>query len=244
VNPSAQADWSIDATLDWLRSRSSRQVLGDMGPRYGIHTDKAFGVPMAQMKQLAKQIGTGHDLALDLWETGWYEARTIAALIDDPVAVTAGQMDHWCDTFDNWAICDTVCFNLFDRTAPAWTKVDQWADSSDEFVKRAAFALLWSLALHDRTAPDSHFVNGLSLIEREADDGRNFVAKSLSMAMRALARRNPTLTDATIRAAGRLAVGETKPARSIGTKFLREHARSNAGVSNDATPDIQALGPE
>ncbi|MBK5331772.1 MAG: DNA alkylation repair protein, partial [Ilumatobacteraceae bacterium] len=47
---------------------------------------------------------------------------------------------------DNWAIVDTVCFNLFDRTAHAWSKVDQWATSDREFVKRAGFALLWSLA--------------------------------------------------------------------------------------------------
>lgn len=148
----ARPDTTVDGTLDWLQSRPSTAVLDDMGPRYSIHTDKAFGVPMALMKQLAKQIGTDHPLALALWKTGWYEARTVAALIADPAATTAEQMDHWCDTFDNWAICDTTCFNLFDRTAHAWTKVDRWADSRAEYAKRAAFALLWSLALHDRTA--------------------------------------------------------------------------------------------
>lgn len=153
----ARPDTTVDGTLDWLQSRPSTAVLDDMGPRYSIHTDKAFGVPMALMKQLAKQIGTDHPLALALWKTGWYEARTVAALIADPAATTAEQMDHWCDTFDNWAICDTTCFNLFDRTAHAWTKVDRWADSRAEYAKRAAFALLWSLALHDRTAPDGRY---------------------------------------------------------------------------------------
>ena len=215
---------TVDGTLEWLRDRSSSKVLGEMGPRYGIHTVKAFGVPMAQMKQLAKQIGTDHQLALTLWDTGWYEARTVAAHIDDPALVAPDQMDQWCDSFDNWAICDTVCFNLFDRTADAWTKVDQWADSPAEYVKRAAFTLLWSLALHDRTAPDARFIDGLSLIEREAHDNRNFVTKSLSMALRAFTHRSPALADAATQAAQRLATS-AKPARTIGTKLLREQAR-------------------
>jgi 3-methyladenine DNA glycosylase AlkD len=61
-------------------------------------------------------------------------------------------MDRWCRDFDNWAICDTLCFHLFDRTPYAWAKVAQWSDKRGEFVTRAAFALTASLALHDKSA--------------------------------------------------------------------------------------------
>lgn len=214
--------WSVADTLDWLRAQSSAKVHGEMGPRYGIHTGKAFGVPMAQMKRLGKQIGVDHRLAAALWHTGWYEAQIVAAMIDDPGAVTGEQMDNWCASFDNWAICDTVCFNLFDRTPQAWNKVDQWADSTGEYVKRSAFALLWSLALHDEHANDQAFLRSLSLIERNADDDRHLVGKSISMAMRAIAHRNPALAEAVTDVAHRLATSDSKPARSIGAKYLRE----------------------
>ena len=64
-----------------------------MGPRYGIHTDQALGVAMKDMKALAKELGRDHGLAAALWATGGYEARTVAALIDEPALVDGDQMD-------------------------------------------------------------------------------------------------------------------------------------------------------
>ena len=208
--------------LEWLESESVPATLDDMSRRYGIHTDRAFGVPMAKMKVLAKRLGTDHGLAAELWATGWYEARMVAAMIDDAEAVTAEQMDAWCAAFDNWAIVDTVCFNLFDRTPHAWAKVEQWADSDREFVKRAAFALLWSLALHDRAASDERFVHGLRLIEREAGDDRHLVNKAVGMALRAIGKRRPSLTAAAMVVAERLATSDDPADRRVGRPAVKE----------------------
>ena len=98
-----------------------------MAPRYGIVTDKAIGVPMAKIQAVAKALGRDHALAAALWETGVYEARMVACMIDDPAAVTPEQMDRWRADFDNWAIVDTVCFKLFDRVPHAFARVDAWA---------------------------------------------------------------------------------------------------------------------
>jgi 3-methyladenine DNA glycosylase AlkD len=81
-----------------------------------------------------------HPLALALWDTGVYEARMLCSFVDDPALITPAQMDRWCHDFDNWAICDTMCFNLFDRTPHAWAKVTQWSRKRNEFAKRTAFA--------------------------------------------------------------------------------------------------------
>ena len=213
-----------DDVLALLRKHGSATVRADMGPRYGIHTASAIGVSMADMKAVARQLGKDHDLALSLWATGVYEARTVAALIDVPDAVTAKQMDAWCGDFDNWAICDTVCFNLFDRSKPAWRMVDRWAAREDEFVKRAAFALLWSLALHDKAENDDRFIHGLALIEREAGDERNFVTKAIAMALRAVGRRNTALRSASIDVAERMNAAASPAARRIGRTALKEMA--------------------
>src|SRR3954468_9790810 len=103
----------VEESLAWLKAKSSVKVREEMGPRYGIHTEKAFGVGMAQMQRLAKELGSSHELAEALWKTGWYEARMVAAMVDNPEQVSAAQMDRWCCDFDNWGICDTVCFKLF-----------------------------------------------------------------------------------------------------------------------------------
>jgi 3-methyladenine DNA glycosylase AlkD len=69
-----------------------------------------------------------------------YEARMLASFVGDPERLTAPQMERWCKDFDNWAFCDAMSFNLFDRTPHAWTKVAQWSSRRNEFEKRTAFA--------------------------------------------------------------------------------------------------------
>jgi 3-methyladenine DNA glycosylase AlkD len=217
---------TVESALQWLEDHRDLATLENMGPRFGIHTEHAFGVPMARMKVLAKELGSDHALAAELWASGWYEARMVASMVDDPDAVTAEQMDAWCADFDNWAIVDTVCFNLFDRTAHGWSKVDQWATSDREFVKRAAFALLWSLVLHDRVAHDDRFVHGLELIEREAGDGRHLVDKAMVMALKSIGKRRPSLTGAATLVAERLAESDNPAARRVGRPALTELRRS------------------
>ena len=211
----------VEAALTWLKRHSSKKTREGMA-RYAIPSDNALGVTMANMKALARRLGRNHELAGALWETGVYEARMLASLIDEPARVTSAQMDRWCRDFDNWGICDTACFALFDRTPYAWAKVARWSGKRDEFVKRAAFALLWSLTVHDKLAGDEQFAQGLILVERAADDERNFVKKAVNMALRAIGKRNPALNAAAVAVARRLSASPEPAARWVGKDALRE----------------------
>jgi len=211
----------VRAALKWLKSHSTKSTLDGMA-RYSIPSDKAFGVAYKDMKVLSKRLGRNHELAAALWDTGVYEARMVASFVDDPSQVTPAQLDRWCKDFDNWAICDTMCFNLFDRTPHAWAKVTKWSSSKDEFVKRTAFALLWSLSVHDKRAGNEPFVQGLVLIERADDDERNFVKKAVNMALRAIGKRNRALNAAAVSTARRLAGSPNAAARWVGKDALRE----------------------
>jgi 3-methyladenine DNA glycosylase AlkD len=122
----ATVESEVEKALVWLRRHSSKHTRDGMA-RYAIPSDHAFGVSMANMKVLAKRLGRNHELAAALWDTGWYEARMLASLIEEPGRVTPAQMERWCRDFDNWAICDTACFALFDRTPHAWAKVAEWS---------------------------------------------------------------------------------------------------------------------
>ena len=146
----------------------------------------------------------------------------LATFIDEPERVTSAQMDRWCRDFDNWAIVDTACFALFDRVPHAWSKVTQWAGHRDEWVKRAAFALLWSLTAHDRVSDDQPFLRALKLIERGATDDRHFVSKAVNMALRAVGKRNAALNAAAIETAQRLATSSEAAPRWVGQHALRE----------------------
>ena len=203
-----------------LRRASSAKARKDM-TRYGIPIDHALGVPMRVMQEIAKDVGTDHSLALELWTTGIYEARNVAVFVDDPDRVTSRQMDDWAASFDSWAICDTACFKLFDRTAHAWEKVHAWSSSSGEFVRRASFALLWALALHDKEAADAKFTRALRMIEKAEPDDRPLVMKSVDMALRAIGKRSSALRKAAAYAARRLAESDDRSRQWIGKKALR-----------------------
>lgn len=213
----------ITTALDSLKRRGSRAGLDSL-VRFGIETDRAFGVPMREIQTLGRQFGKHHDLADELWKSGWYDARLLAAYVDEAAAVTPAQMDRWCRDFDNWGLCDTVCFVLFDKTPHAWAMVKKWADRRQEFQKRAAFALLWGLTVHDKAAPDRPFVEGLSLIERASTDDRHFVKKGVNMALRAVGKRNAALHARAVKVAARLAASTSESARWIGKDAARELA--------------------
>ena len=214
----------VNKTLGWLEKHGSKKNRDGMA-RYGIVAPKVYGFSMGTMKSLAKELGRDHELALALWDTGWYEARILTSFVDDPSKVTPSQMDRWMRDFDNWAICDTICFQLFDKTSHAWKKIDQWSRRKKEFEKRAAFALLAALALHDKNPLDAEFTKSLKLIEIAASDERNFVKKGVSWALRSIGHRNKALHSASLRLAAKLAASGDKTERWIGNDVLRDIQR-------------------
>lgn len=214
----------VGEVLAWLESRGTQHNRDGMA-RYGIVAGKAFGVSVSDLRKLAKTLGRNHALAAALWKTGWYEARMLTAFIDQPERVTAAQMDRWCRDFDNWAICDHLCFHLFDRTTHAWAKVAEWSGNPGEFVKRGAFALLASLAGHDKRSGDQPFLASLPLIELAAADERNFVKKGVSWALRRIGWRSPALHGASVALAERLAASPAAAPRWVGRDALRDITR-------------------
>jgi len=214
-------DDQVEAALVWLKKHSTRATRDGMA-RYAIPSDNAYGVAMKDIKALGKQLGQRNDLAIALWDTGVYEARMLTSFVADPALLKSTQMDRWCKDFDNWAICDAMCFNLFDRSPHRWAKVKQWSTSRKEFEKRTAFALLWSLSVHDKKAADEQFIDGLRLIERAASDERNFVKKAVNMALRAVGKRNQKLNSAAVLLARRLSDSDDQTARWVGRDALRE----------------------
>jgi 3-methyladenine DNA glycosylase AlkD len=217
----AAAKHDVEAVVATLRRMGSKAVRDGMA-RYAIPSDRAFGISMSAMQKYARELGHDHELALALWATGWYEARTVAAFVDEIEKVTPAQMDRWAADFDNWAICDTVCFKLFDRSPHAFAKISKWGRSREEYVKRAAFALLASVALHDKESGDDSFLPFLPLLESGAADGRNFVKKGVLWALRGVGGRSVALQGEAVRLATRLAESPTPSARWVGKSALRE----------------------
>ena len=207
--------------LRQLKSLGNEKNLAGMA-RFGIATDKAFGIKHPELKQIARQYRKDHVLALALWDSGYHEARLLATLIDDPKQVTEAQADAWVEDINSWDICDGFTGSLIDKTPFAYRKAVQWANRKEEFVRRAGFALMAWLPVHDKKAPDEKFDKFFDLMLKHAIDERNFVKKAVNWALRQTGKRNLSLNRRAIKVAKKIATQDSKSAHWIAKDALRE----------------------
>jgi 3-methyladenine DNA glycosylase AlkD len=220
-----------------LRGMGSEDNRAGMA-RYGINVENAFGVSIYQLRKVAKRLGTDHGLALALWATGNHEARLLACFVDDPALVSDQQFEAWARDFDSWDICDQATTSLFDLTKHAWSKAVTWARRDQEWVKRAGFALMAGLAVHDKSAGNRAFLRLLPVIERGASDERNFVKKAVNWALRNIGKRNRVLNAAAIACAERIRSAANQ--RAGGERGGDPAARSARWVANDALRELSS----
>jgi len=212
---------TVEHVMDELRQRGNPKAVVGMA-RFGIQTGKALGVSIPQLREVAKQIGTSHELARKLWKTGIHEARILASMIDDPEKVSEDQMERWAMDFDSWDIVDGCCGNLFDKTEFAIGKAHKWSKRKEEYVKRAGFVLMAEMAVHNKKASDKTFLDFLPVIVRETSDERNFVKKAVNWALRQIGKRNITLNAAAIKTCADIRYSDSKSAKWIAADALRE----------------------
>ena len=207
--------------LKKLKSMSNPKNVEGMA-RFGINPKNTYGVSIPEIRALAKKIGKDHSLAQQLWSSGIHEARILAGLIDEAKLVNEEQMEKWVKDFDSWDVCDQVCMNLFDKTKFAYEKAIEWSKRKEEFVKRAAFAMMASLAVHDKKAKDEDFLKFLPLIKRESVDERNFVRKAVNWALRQIGKRNTNLNKEAINISKEIQKMDSKSAKWIASDAIRE----------------------
>lgn len=215
----------IEQVQEWLRAHTDPTVRSGLA-RFGIPSEHAFGIKVDRLRAYARQLGRDQELAERLWQLGAHEARLLAVFVAEVDALTVRRMDAWCRDFDNWAICDTACFDLFHRSPLAFGRVDVWMQRQGEFQKRAAFALLAGLALHDKHADPEQFRARLTALEAAAVDARHYVKKGLSWALRGIGKRDPTLAVDVLAICARLAMHDAASARWLARDVARELKQS------------------
>jgi len=210
-----------EAILKRLKALSNPEAVEGMA-RYGINPENTYGISIPNLRRMAKEIGSNHNLAQQLWESGIHEARILASMIADPGMTTEEQMDSWVKDFDSWDVCDQCCLNLFAKTEFAYRKAVDWSKREEEFVKRAAFATMACLAVSDKKAGDSRLEIFFPIIREGASDNRNFVKKAVNWALRQIGKRNRSLNLKSIEIARDISEMDSRSARWIASDALRE----------------------
>ena len=207
--------------VERLKALANPESVAGMA-RYGINARSAYGVSIPDLRQLAREFGKNHHLALMLWASGNHEARILASMVEEPAEVSNEQMEAWAGSFNSWDLCDQCCNNLFRKLAPAHHKALEWAAREEEFVKRAGFVLMACLAVHDKNADDAEFLKFIPVIGRESTDERNFVKKAVNWALRQIGKRNANLKTAALEAADEIRLMDSPAAKWIATDAIRE----------------------
>jgi 3-methyladenine DNA glycosylase AlkD len=211
----------IESLLNSLHRLANLDNLEGMS-RFGIATTNALGIPMPNLRNLAKGIKKNTPLAMELWDSGIHEARILAALIANPTDFPSEVMDEWVADFDSWDVCDQCCGSLFKHTPYAIGKVWQWTASDAEYTRRAGFALIAVLSLKSSKLPDEQFVEFLELVEIHATDSRNMVKKAVNWALRQIGKRNRQLHPLALDLAIKLKSSTNPTSRWIGSDAYRE----------------------
>ena len=212
-----------DTVIERLRQEVEPGARESMA-HLGINTDHALGVRVPRLREISRELGADHALALALWASGIHEGRILATMVADPGEVDGALMDAWAADFNSWDLADQACANLFWKAEPAWTKAAAWAERDEPLVRRAGFALMATLALHDELAADDAFAPFWPLIDAAADDSRERVRKGVGWALRQIGKRSPALNTAAIELAGRLQepAERVHEARKLGHEAQRD----------------------
>ena len=211
---------TVQEVLIELKSLSTSDHFNKLA-HFGINTEKALGVKVPFIRQLAKRIGKNHDLTAVLWNSGVHEARLLASMIEIPAAVSEFQFDSWVNDFDSWDICDQCC-SVLGKTFFSLRKINEYSTRTEEFVKRTAFVLMCEQAVHHKSVENEQFYHFLEVIEREAWDDRNFVRKAANWGLRQIGKRNEILRIKAIETSERIMLQNSKSARWIAGNALKE----------------------
>lgn len=223
MNPVTRA--RAEELVNRIKRHASPAFKTQMSARFGIQTELAVGTPVTTLRQIVKGLPRpDQELADALWASRIHEARIMASMLADPAKMTREKLDEWAAELNSWDICDLCANNLFSKVKNPLKLAERWIKREEEFVRRAGFAVLCSLALPRAKTTDEELVKLLPLIKNHAADARPMVYKAVNWALRNIGKKNPRLTPKAVACAHEILdlYEENKSARWVANNALWE----------------------
>ncbi|MHA1917333.1 MAG: DNA alkylation repair protein [Candidatus Ranarchaeia archaeon] len=210
-----------DAVISRLKKYANPKAVEGMR-RFGIKAGEVLGVSIPNIRKIAKEIGVDHELAVKLWSSSCREYRILSCMIDDAKLVSELQLERMVSDFDSWEVCDQCCTNLLKDLDSPHQRAIKWSKKEEEFAKRAGYALMAVLAVHDKKSSDNVFEGFFKDIIRGSTDERNFVKKAVNWAIRQIGKKNMSLNQKCIKLSEELLELDSKSAKWIAKDAIKE----------------------
>jgi 3-methyladenine DNA glycosylase AlkD len=186
--------------LEGAGSAQYRKIFANHGVKIPM-----FGVNTPTLKALQKKVKVNHEMALDLWATGNYDARYLATMIADPKKADNTLLDAWVHDLSDYGLTDAFV-KFVARTPFCREKAEVWMDSDSEWISAAGWGLIGQLAGMDKTLSDEYFERCLRLIETTIHQRKNRTRYNMNGTLIAIGVRNDRLQAAALKVAS--AIGE------------------------------------
>jgi len=107
--------------------------------------EPCFGVKISELQKIVKRIKKDYQLALDLYDTGVYDAMYLAGLIADDARMTKKDLRHWVAKASCGPICTFTVAWVTAGSKHGWELGLEWIDSKDPLIAVAGWGTLSSL---------------------------------------------------------------------------------------------------
>src|SRR5262245_24626714 len=175
--------------------------------KHGI-PEPCYGVKISELKKYEKRIKKDYQLALDLYDTGVYDAMYLAGLIADDEKMTKRDLQKWVDTSKHRPLCGSTVAWVAAGSEHGWEMALKWIESKKEPVATAGWATLTSyVAITDDANLDlAKFKELLQRVAKTIHQAPNDVRYVMNSFVIALAAYVKPLSDLALKTAETIGV--------------------------------------
>lgn len=204
-----------------LQSMASEKYKANV-VRMGIPKEHCIGVATGDVRKLAKTVGKSNELAYELWESGYHEARLLAVLVFDKKNFTLDEAKRLMADVVSWDLCDHLCKNLIMKLKGCDSLITLWVGAEETYKKRAAFTLMSASVVHDKSITGDVLSDYLRLISEHSCDEREHVKKAVSTALREIGKKDFNFNEKAILLAHEMKDSDNKAQVWIARDALKE----------------------
>lgn len=195
----------IISEIEPLGTEGYRKILRN----HGI-TGPLFGVKVSELKKYEKAIKKDYQLALDLYDTGIYDAMYLAGLIADESKMTKDDLRDWLDKATSDNVAEFAVAWVAADGPHGWDLALEWIDSSDEKYAVIGWGTLssWVAVKRDEDLDISALAQLLDRVQNTIHSQPNRVRYKMNNFVIALGSHVPALTESALRAGDK--IGEVR----------------------------------
>lgn len=191
----------ILAELKPLGSDGYKRVMSNHGVK-----EPFFGVKISELQKIQKRIKKDYQLALDLYDTGNYDAMYLAGLIADDARMTKKDLQRWIATATHEPLASFTVPWVAASSPHGWELALDWIDSKKALTAEAGWATLRSLvSIKDDSELDlAELKRLLERVRKTIHQAPNDVRSSMNGFVIAVGSYVKSLTDTAIQLAEKI----------------------------------------